>query len=28
VRPPLVDHGGGHVAACHHPLTGAATEGA
>jgi peptide/nickel transport system ATP-binding protein len=28
VRPPLVDHGGGHVAACHHPLTGAANEGA
>ena len=20
VEPPLVDHGGGHVAACHHPL--------
>jgi oligopeptide/dipeptide ABC transporter ATP-binding protein len=20
VRPPLIDHGGGHVAACHHPL--------
>ncbi len=28
VRPPLVDHGGGHVAACHHPLTGAGKEGA
>ncbi len=23
VEPPLVDHGGGHVAACHHPLDGA-----
>jgi oligopeptide/dipeptide ABC transporter ATP-binding protein len=20
VEPPLVDHGGGHFAACHHPL--------
>jgi peptide/nickel transport system ATP-binding protein/oligopeptide transport system ATP-binding protein len=20
VEPPLVDHGGGHLAACHHPL--------
>ena len=28
VRPALVDHGGGHVAACHHPLTGEAKEGA
>jgi oligopeptide/dipeptide ABC transporter ATP-binding protein len=24
VEPPLVDHGGGHLAACHHPLDGAA----
>jgi oligopeptide transport system ATP-binding protein len=23
-EPPLVDHGGGHLAACHHPLTAAA----
>jgi peptide/nickel transport system ATP-binding protein len=23
IEPPLVDHGGGHVAACHHPLDGA-----
>ncbi len=23
VEPPLVEHGGGHVAACHHPLDGA-----
>ena len=27
-RPPLVDHGGGHVAACHHPLNQAAKGGA
>jgi oligopeptide transport system ATP-binding protein len=27
VRPPLVDHGGGHLAACHHPLTGAPEGG-
>jgi peptide/nickel transport system ATP-binding protein len=24
VEPPLVDHGGGHLAACHHPLDGRA----
>jgi oligopeptide transport system ATP-binding protein len=23
VEPPLIDHGGGHLAACHHPLSGA-----
>jgi oligopeptide transport system ATP-binding protein len=28
VRPPLVDHGDGHMAACHHPLSGALKEGA
>ncbi len=28
VRPPLLDHGGGHIAACHHPLTGMPPEGA
>ena len=28
VEPPLVDHGGGHVAACHHPLDGGARRGA
>ena len=28
VEPPLVDHGGGHLAACHHPLDGRAPVGA
>ncbi len=28
VRPPLVDHGGGRLAACHHPLNTDRTEGA
>jgi len=28
VEPPLVDHGGGHLAACHHPLDGVSPPGA